>query len=276
MRGWTLHLDGERPWEIDPRDHDVAVRTAQAAGDGLDLALVAPSAVLGIDRLAPDEAAALAAAWHDGALALPAPFRPWATAGVRDPDPAALADALASGAVGLELAADVLATPRGVEELSPLLAVLEELGRPLLVHPGPGGAEDADGRPRWWCPVVTYTAQLQAAWWAWIVAGRDAFPELRVCFAALAGLAPIHAERHRSRGGTPAPVDPLMFVETSTYGSKAIDATVRVLGVDVVCHGSDRPYAPPPEPGLGSAVDHAFRVRNPGRLLAPVIQEVTA
>jgi hypothetical protein len=276
LHGWTLHLPGEQPCEIDAARHDVDLRAAQAAADGDDVVIVAPSAALGLDRLPPAEAAELAAAWHDGALALPAPFRAWATAGVREPDVAALAAALDAGAVGLEIAADALCAPDGVDTLAPLLALLEDAERPLLVHPGPAGVEDAAARPRWWAPVVTYTAQLQAAWWAWHCAGRTAFPRLRVCFAALAGLAPLHAERHRSRGGTPAPVDPLTFVETSTYGPKAIDATVRVLGVDVVCHGSDRPYAEPPDPALGDAAAHAFRVRNPGRLLAHVLEEVPA
>jgi hypothetical protein len=32
-------------------------------------------------------------------------------------------------------------------------------------------------------------------------------------------------------------------------------------------HGSDRPYAPPRDPGLGDAARHAFRNTNPRRLL---------
>src|SRR5919206_518432 len=186
LDGWTLRLEGERPWPVEPRDHDVAAR---AAADPRALVLVSPSAGLGIDRLAPEEAEELASAWLDGALALPAPFRAWATAGVLRPEPGALEDALDRGAVGLEVAADALAAPGGIERLAPLLDVLQRRGRPMLVHPGPAGAEDATGRPRWWAPVVTYAAQLQAAWWAWAHAGRAAFEELLVCFAALAGLA---------------------------------------------------------------------------------------
>ncbi|MEV4257610.1 amidohydrolase, partial [Spirillospora sp. NPDC049652] len=57
------------------------------------------------------------------------------------------------------------------------------------------------------------------------------------------------------------------FVETSSYGPRAADAVVRALGVDVVVHGSDRPYAAPLDLGLGEAARHAFRVANPYRLL---------
>ena len=100
-----------------------------------------------------------------------------------------------------------------------------------------------------------------------MTAGRERWPRLRVCFVALAGLAPLHGERHRARGGEPQAVDPLTFVETSSYGERAIDAVGRVLGIDVICHGSDRPYATSRLPDLGVAALHAVRVSNPARLL---------
>jgi hypothetical protein len=269
LEGWTLHLPGERPVAIDPLAHDPEARARQAADDGDELVCVAASAALGLDRLPPRPAAELAEAWLEGALELPAPFRAWATAGIQAPDPAALADALARGAIGLEVAADVLASPDGLDRLGPLLAVLDAAVRPLLVHPGPAGLDDAPGRPRWWAPVVPYVAQLHAAWWAWADGGRARFPRLPVCFAALAGLGPLHGERQRARGGHSGPVDPLTFVETSSYGPQAVDAVIRVLGIDVVCHGTDRPYAAPRSLGtLGVAALHAIRSRNPARLLA--------
>ncbi len=276
IEDWALVLPGERPYAIDPADHDPAARAAQAAADGDELVLVAPSAALGLDRLPPEEAAELAAAWLEGALALPAPFRAWAMAGTVAPEPAALEAALDRGAVGLEVAADALAAPGGLDRLAPLLEVLDAARRPLLVHPGPAGTENDARRPSWWAPVVPYVAQLHAAWWAWTDAGRDRFPALPVCFVALAGLGPLHAERHRARGGTGRPVDPLAFVETSSYGTQGVDAVIRALGIDVVCHGSDRPYAAAAVPALGDAAVHAIRTSNPGRLLAHVPQEVSA
>jgi len=275
LDGWILHLPGERPYAIDPAHHDVELR---AATEPADLALVAASASLGLDRLPADEAAELADAWHEGALALPAPFRAWAAAGTLEPDPGALDAALSHGAAGLELAADVLADPAGLDRVGPLLEVLERAGRPLLVHPGPAGRQDDPRRPGWWAPVVPYVAQLHAAWWAWADAGRARFPDLSVCFVALAGLGPLHGERQRARGGGGGSVvDPLAFVETSSYGPLAVDAVIRVLGIDVVCHGSDRPYATPPRlGGLGAAAEHAIQSANPERLLARLPQEVPA
>jgi hypothetical protein len=273
LAGWTLELPGERPYAVDPAHHDPALR---AAADDHAQTLVAPSSALGLDRLPPTEAAELAAAWMEGALALPAPFRAWTMAGTRVPDPDALRRDLERGAVGLELAADVLAAPGGLDHVASLLDVLDERRRPLLVHPGPAGAADAPGRPVWWAPVVPYVAQLHAAWWAWADAGRDRWPQLPVVFVALAGLGPLHGERQRARGGAHRPVDPLTFVETSSYGTQSVDAVIRVLGIDVVCHGSDRPYAAPSRLGFGAAALHAIETANPGRLLAHAPQEVFA
>ena len=275
LDGWELHLPGERAYTVTPADHDVEARASLAAADGDQLVCVAVSTGLGLDRMAPSESAELAATWLESALALPAPFRAWAMAGVREPDPAALRSALERGAIGLEVAADVLAAPDGLDRLAPLLGVLDAAQRPLFVHPGPAG-EDAAGRPAWWAPVVPYVNQLHAAWWAWAHDGRRRFPRLPVCFAALAGLGPLHGERHRARGGESEPVDPLTLLETSSYGTQAVDAVLRVLGVDVVCHGSDRPYVEPRSPALGDAALSAIRSSNPGRLLAHVPQEVPA
>jgi 6-methylsalicylate decarboxylase len=267
---WTLLLEGEPPFAVDPAAHDPAARTALAAADGTDLVCLSPAASLGIDRLPDAEADALTAAWLEGTLALAAPFVPWAPARTA----AALDDALRAGAIGLELSADRLAAPGALAALEPLLGALESAGRPLFVHPGPAGEQH--GRPGWWAPVVAYVGQLHAAWWAWADGGRARFPSLRVCFAALAGLGPLHGERYRARGGSGAPVDPLTFVETSSYGTQGVDAVIRALGVDVVCHGSDRPYAVPAFPALGEAALHALRSSNPGRLLGGVPMELAA
>jgi hypothetical protein len=276
LDGWELRLPGERSYAIEPAAHDPEKRAALAAADGDELVCISPSAALGLDRIAPAETAELAEAWLAGALELGEPFRPWALAGVQEPDPAALRYALERGAVGLEVAADVLAAPDAFDRLAPLLAVLDAARAPLLVHPGPAGLHDDPGRPDWWAPVVPYVAQLHAAWWAWAAGGRERYPDLPVCFVALAGLGPLHGERQRARGGERARIDPLAFVETSSYGTQAIDAVIRVLGVDVVCHGSDRPYATPPAATLGEAALHAIHSSNPGRLLAHRLEEVPA
>ncbi|TDD86241.1 amidohydrolase family protein [Actinomadura rubrisoli] len=265
LDGWKLHLAGEPPYDVDPADHDPTLRAARVRADGLDRALVSLSSPLGVESLPPGEARPLLDAYHEGAAALPAAFGAWASACVSEIDPAALERTLDHGFAGLQLPAAALADPVSMERSSPLLAVLEARGLPLFVHPGP--ASCGPGVPGWWAPVVPYAQEMHAAWFAFRAFGRARHPRLRVCFAMLAGLAPLHGERAAARGAGRGVVDPEMFVETSSYGPRAADAMVRALGVDVIVHGTDRPYAGPRDLGLGEAARHAFRVANPRRLL---------
>ncbi|MFJ9424865.1 amidohydrolase [Streptomyces sp. NPDC101249] len=266
LDGWTLHLAGEAPFPADPADHDVAARARLAAADGLDRALVSLSSPLGVEHLPPEESAPLLAAYHDGALALPPPFGVWAAAGVTEPDPDAVARELDRGCVGLQLPATALLDAPGWQRCAPLLDVLTHRGKPLFVHPGPAPA--APDAPAWWPAMVPYPQQLHASWFAFRAFGRSRHPGLRVCFAALAGLAPLHGERFAARGGGRGQVDFDVFYETSSYGTRAVDAVVRAAGIDVVVAGSDRPYARPVVPDLGAdAAVHALRTANPARLL---------
>jgi hypothetical protein len=271
LRGWTLELAGEPDYLVDPADHDVELRAAQAVGDGLDLGLVSLSSPLGIETLPADEAAELLAAYHDGVLALPEPFGGWAAACLTEIDPAALRTQLDRGFVGLQLPATALLDARGYDLAAPLLKVLEAAGKPLLVHPGPATAASA---PPWWSAIVSYVQQMHAAWFAFRAYGRPQHPGLRACFAILAGLAPLHGERFAARAGERSPVDPAAFLEVSSYGTRAVDATIRVIGIDALVNGSDRPYADPVHLGLGAAATHALRSVNAGRLLNPKPKEV--
>lgn len=262
--GWTLHLAGEPPYEVDPRQHDA---TARAADEISDDRLISLSSPLGIEELPPDEAQILLDAWHLGAAALAPHFRGWASVHATHPDLESLRDHLGTGFVGLQISATQLATPAALEHLLPVLDVVQAAGRPVLVHPGPVSPGTA-AVPDWWPAVVSYPAQLQSAWWSWHLAGRAALPELRICFAAGAGLAPVQHERFTARGGGPFRPDRDTFVETSSYGPQGVDALVRVLGVDALVFGSDRPYAPLTPPSyLGAAAENALRVTNPRRLL---------
>ena len=266
--GWTLELAGEPDYVVDPADHDPDARVALARRDGLERVLVSLSSPLGIESLPGDEAAELLGAWHEGALRLPAPFGAWAAASLHEIDPAALARELDRGFVGLQLPATALLDAAGYAHVGDLLELLAVRGRPLFIHPGPATGAGA-GAPAWWPAVVDYVAQMHAAWFAFRAFGRPRHPRLRVVFAMLAGLAPLHGERFAARAGERTVADPDTLLETSSYGPRAIDAIVRVSGVDALVHGSDRPYAPPPQSGLGDAGETALRVVNPARLLDP-------
>lgn len=266
LSGWTLELEGEPEYAVNPEDHDPQWRAGQAIADGLELAVVSLSSALGIEELPPEEAWELIDAYHDGALAFPRPFRAWAAACLSEPDSDALEDALDRGFLGLQLPATALLDAAGYTRAGPLLEVLEARGRPLLIHPGPAGPTPP-GVPAWWQALVPYVQQMHAAWFAFRVHGRPDHAELRVCFAMLAGLAPLHGERLLARGGGRTAVDERAFLDVSSYSTRAVDAVIRVLGVDVLVNGSDRPYAPPAQPDLGEAVWAALSRSNPLRLL---------
>jgi predicted TIM-barrel fold metal-dependent hydrolase len=273
--GWTLSITGEPRWPVIPADHDPALRAALVRADGLDAAVVALSSPLGIEALPAHEARPLIDAYHEGLRDLPRGLRAWASAGLASPDPRDLARRLDEGFVGLCLPAGGLLGPEEADRCSTLLAVLEERGAPLFVHPGPAPRTAprliAPGLPAWWPAMTAYVAQMQAAWLGFQEWVRPAHPELRVCFAMLAGLAPLHAERLASRGREVPLADPLAFYDTSSYGPRAIAAMRAVVGEEALVYGSDRPVVPPP-PGHDD-IDPS-RVANPARLFA--LQEVHA
>jgi 6-methylsalicylate decarboxylase len=271
--GWVVEAPGEPDVEVDLADHDPDRRAELVRLDGLDRAYVALSSPLGIEALPPDAARPLLDAWHEGAAALPAAFGAWAAPNVSEPDPGELAALLDSGFVGACLPAEALAGAAGFERCGPLLELLGERGAPLLVHPGPGpdtlrGTGSTGGTiaaPSWWPALTRYVASMNAAWHAYAAFG-PAHPRLRVCFAMLAGLGPLHRERLLARGARP-PTQPDVFLDTSSYGPRTIDAVIREVGVDSLVYGSDRPVVPAADLALGEAVHAALRKRNPARLL---------
>jgi hypothetical protein len=265
LRGWTLETDAEPAFTVDPASHDPVRRRAADRGAGIDRCVLSLSSPLGIEWLDPGESQPLLDAWHLGALALGAGYEVWAAAGVRVPDPMAVAAALDRGCVGLQIPAGAMGSPCALERVAPLLEVCQSRGLPVLVHPGP--SVGSAGQPVWWAAVVDYAAQMAAAWWAWHAEGRRLLPTLRICFAAGAGLGPVHHERLAARGGSLGAIDPHVFVDTSSYGPQGVDALVRALGIDPIVLGSDRPYAEPTDPDLGAAASRAIRCTNPRRLL---------
>jgi predicted TIM-barrel fold metal-dependent hydrolase len=272
---WGLRLRGEPEAPVDLADHDPDRRAALVRADGLDRALVAPSVPLGIEALGAGEAEPLLEAYHQGVLALPDDFGAWAAVGLAEPDPVALGRLLDTGFAGACVSSGALEGPDGLDRLGPILETLERQNAPLLVHPGAAAAADAERMPRWWAALTGYVASMQTAWHAFAVWGRPAHPRLRVCFAMLAGLAPLQRERLIARGG-PAISDPDVFLDVSSYGPRTVDAVLREVGVDRLVEGSDRPVVAVTELALGDAVRTALRERNPARLLSASTAEVPA
>lgn len=277
--GWYVEAPGEPETSFDLADHDPVRRAELVRADGLDLACVALSCPLGIEALPAYEAQPLLDAWHEGAAAFPAELRAWAAPRLDAPDTTELGERLDGGFVGICLPAEALSDAAGMERCAPLLDLLGDRDAPLFVHPGPapgtlprtpsnGSAPHKDPSPAWWPALTRYVAAMNTAWHAFAAFG-PVHPRLRVCFAMLAGLAPVHRERLSARGGPPAGAGmPEVFLDTSSYGPRAIDAVIRALGVDALVYGSDRPVVAPAGPDLGEAVEVAMLSRNPARLLS--------
>ena len=75
--------------------------------------------------------------------------------------------------------------------------------------------------------------------------------------------------RRFARGGPADAVhDALTAYDTSSYGPRALDAMLRVVGVDRLLYGSDRPVIEPVAiAALGAAAEHAIAVTNPERFV---------
>ncbi|HEV7585147.1 MAG TPA: hypothetical protein VGO14_05145 [Solirubrobacteraceae bacterium] len=259
----VLYLAGERPYVIDLREEDGARRASLVERDGLDRALLCLSSALGIEWLAGPESRALLDAYHEGALALGEPFGVWGALPLRSPTPDDVDRAVELGCIGISMPAGALASVDAVAGLQPLLARLELLEAPLLIHPGPAApgravasAETSLNDPLWWPALTSYVAGMHAAWLAFRTCGRRAHPRLRVIFTMLGGLAPLHCERLSSRGGQGAgDGDALIFYDTSSYGPSAIGAIQRLVGGQQVLYGSDRPIVDPSAGGLNAQLD---------------------
>ncbi|HXA53701.1 MAG TPA: amidohydrolase family protein, partial [Solirubrobacteraceae bacterium] len=206
------------------------------------------------------QALSLLDAYHDGALSLGPPFAVWGAVPLDLPDPADVDRLLDRGCIGLSLPAGALAGIDAFSRVWPLLERLESCGAPLFVHPGPGDRQ-ATGEvslsdPLWWPALTRYVAQMQAAWLTFAGVGRCAHPRLRVVFAMLAGLAPLHAERLRARGGPRLCLaDPLLFYDTSSYGRSAVSMVAATVGAGQLLYGSDRPVVEPGELHMPAELD---------------------
>jgi hypothetical protein len=252
----VLFLAAERPYVIDLSCEAPDPRRELLERDGLQRALLCLSSPLGIESLPRAESLALLDAYHDGAAGLGEGFGVWGAVPLEGLGPDDIDDVFARGCVGVSLPATALATVEHVRVLAPVLRRLAERRAPLMVHPGPSATRPAFADPLWWPALSCYVAQMQAAWLAFIAAGRSIAPSLPVVFAMLAGLAPLHAERLRSRGGpSDRAGDPLLFYDTSSYGPEAVRMVARVVGEGQILYGSDRPVVNPAELDMPWSVD---------------------
>jgi 6-methylsalicylate decarboxylase len=262
LRGSILELAGEPPSEIDLATHDLGSRLRLLDRSEIDVALVSLQPTLGIEDLPEEEAAELVAVYESGIRELAAAAGGRIVAlGAGGPDLGGFSGSCAGAPALLDL-----------DRIAPRLDELERRGAFLFVHPGPAQAPPRS--PVWWTGVVDYTAQMQAAYAAWLAEGVGRWPELRIVFAILAGGGPFHLERLRSWGVSGRELmHENVFFETASYGRRALDLCLATFGVGQLLYGSDTPVIDP-EPtldavrGFGDAVADALCSQNFTRLLS--------
>lgn len=254
LKGRTLEL-AEGAYEVDPAAHDLDRRLALLDRDGIDVAVVSLQTTMGAEQH-PE----LVEAYHDGIAELVEAgggrFMAFACGECRE------------GFAGACVSAQGL-----LDGIDALAGTLERAEQILFVHPGPA-AVPPRGAPPWWPAVVDYTAQMQAAYAAWIADGARRFPELPVVFAILAGGGPFQLERLRSRGfDEPPALNANVYLETSSYGRRALELCLRACGAGHLLYGSDVPIIDPRPTlealrDLGEDVFDAVTRENPTLLLA--------
>jgi len=246
---------------VDLAAHEPEARIRALDGDGIDIAVISLQTSLGIEALDIAEADELHEIWADEMLELVT------ASGGRflafSPSRARV------GFAGISIGASALLDP---EKAAPALDDAAERDSVVFVHPEAGRPVSAAG-PEWWEWTVGYPAQMQAAYFAWLDAGRDRWPTLRVVFAILAGGAPFQLERVAHRGvEVRSSLDPNTFFDVATYGRRAIELVIETFGVAQLVYGSDSPVVDPQPTlravrGFGDSVTQILQTDTPAALL---------
>jgi hypothetical protein len=252
LRDTVLELAVEGTCLVDLGDHDLTRRLELLDRNGIDVALVSLAPTMEVDGH--DE---LVEAFYTGMLEVASQSR-----GRLRP--------LAYGECRQGFAGACVSAPALVAGVEPLLTALEEADQMLFVHPGPPAALPADA-PAWWPAMAEYTAQMQAAYLAWLARDAARHPELPVVFAILAGGAPIQLERFGTRK-IEVPPHSNVYFDIASYGRRALELCLASYGADQLVFGSDTPVLDPASglqalAELGDAVVETVSRENPTRVL---------
>ncbi len=256
LRGDVLELPLGGSFETDLAAHDLDARLRLLDRDEIDVAVISCPPTLELES-EPE----LVEAYHQGIAELVRA----AGGRLRALSSGIALDGFAGACVDARALADL-------DGLAPLVGELERRGGLLFVHPGP--ARPPAGAPAWWPAVVDYTAQMQAAYAAWLAGGAERWPDLPVVFAILAGGGPFQLERLRSRGvELRTTLHPSVYFDTASYGRRALELCLATFGIGQLLYGSDAPVVDSGATlqdvrGFGQAIGDALLRENPSRLIA--------
>jgi len=246
---------------FDPVEQELESRIAALDHQGTDVGVLSLQQTFGHDALEPSERAELVAAWEEGIAEV--------VAAARGRFVALAAGPTKPGFVGSCVGSDALGDP---EALGAVVESVRRYGGFVFVHPS--GGQVPPNVPEWWGALSVYTAQMQAAYLAWLARGQDLWPDVSIVFSILAGGGPFQLERLGSRGiDVRSVLHRNVFFDTASYGRRALELCVETFGVEQIVYGSDLPVVDP-EPtlravkGFGESVEKLIRCDNPNRLLA--------
>lgn len=264
---WVVHRQGPR-YPLQPELHDLDARLARMDELGIDLALVSMSPTLLFYWLAPDEAADWARRANDDIAALVAAsggrVRGIGHLPMQDPD-AAIAEARRVrdelGFVGVQLAPMILDRTLDEEDHETVLAELERLGLPAILHPYFVGAGDRPGFGAYFLTNLAghpYATAVGAS--RLIMSGAlDRLPGLQVVLVHGGGYLPYqvgrldhgHEVRPEAKACQEVPSSYLrrFHFDTLTHSPRSLAFLVDLVGADRVAYGTDFPY----DMGGGSA-----------------------
>ncbi len=247
---------------------DVARRLDFMDDAGVALQALSLPGLFGVDSLPAEEAAPLVGLFNDrlGALVAAHPNRFAGMAALPLADAQACRAELRRavrelGLIGAILPADGFLDRRTAAAFEPLFEEANALGAHLFIHPGPlpGAIGDGDGHGAGDEPpadnenqrhiVLDVQARLSSVSVTLCMTDfLDAFPNVTVQVANLGGSIPLLVERldhvawrRGFAGGPPSARFGRIYVDTSSFGPRAIALTAQVFGADRVLVGTDHP-----------------------------------
>ena len=285
--GWFQR--GGASFRIAPSFRDPRAKLAELEAKGLDAAVVSAAPPLFFYDVDAEAGEALCRATNDGlrefAAAHPDRYRWMAHVPLAAPERAAavLREAVAAGAVGVEVGTSIAGRRLDEEDFEPFWTAAEALGVPVMLHPAYNEANRGLD-PFYLQNVIGNLLETTIAGERLICAGvLDSHPRLRVLLVHGGGYYPFQAGRLRHAATVrpeldSAPRDPLAYrgqvlVDTITQDVESLRFLLHRMGAENVVLGTDLPFdmaTPEPVAELEAAAD-AGTVRtvaehNPARL----------
>jgi predicted TIM-barrel fold metal-dependent hydrolase len=280
---------------------DMAARVAFMDAVGVDIQVLSFPGLFGVDSLAVAEAEPLLLPFNDDLAALcrrvPDRFMGLAALPFADMDRAVAEFRRAREALGLIgaiLPINGFLTLAHAEPFRPILALAQEIGGHIFLHPGrrpdeaPGSAAEAVAPPfaDTMLPrqALDVQAKVASAMVTLLFTGfLDPYPDVTVQVANLGGALPMVIERmdHAAKLRTPDAELPSgrarrVYVDCSSLGSRSIEIAAAVYGADRIVLGTDCPIfrtdwtlAAIAAASIAERRKAALRSGNAERLIAP-------